>query len=162
MRSQLSIYRAGLLAALLLGSALAPAGAEPTPPAAQAAPKTESAGLDGAWIAVGLAAALLIFAFTRKSGQEVPPANPTSEPIAAPEPPTTPAEPSTAGTETPPIEPGVQAAPVEPAQPIAEAQPLGEPSERPAEKMEQPPIEPEQSEKEASTEPSQAPPESTS
>lgn len=165
MRSRPLIYRAGLWVALLSGSAMNLAGAEP-PPAAPAAAKTESAGLDGgAWMAVGLAAALLVFAFTRKSGQEAPPANPTAAPSASPEPPTTPVESSMAGAEAQSIEPSLhQAAPVEPAQVIAEAE-QGEASERPAGKLEQPALDPGSPEaaKEASAEPRQAPaPESTS
>jgi hypothetical protein len=102
MKLQQSFFQASLLAALLSGTALARAGEETAPaqavtlaaaPAPEAQPavdpaKSESApaaavtasgGMDGSLIALGLAAALLIFAFIPKGGKQAPAASSSSK-----------------------------------------------------------------------------------
>jgi cytoskeletal protein RodZ len=72
MKLQKTFFRAGLLATLVAGPTVAWAAGE--------------SALSDNFIILGLAAALVIFAFTRKSEKQAPPPAPVEEPSAEPEP----------------------------------------------------------------------------
>jgi cytoskeletal protein RodZ len=73
MRLHQMFFRVGLFTTLAAGSTLASAAGE-----------AASGGLSDNYIVLGLAAALFIFAFTRKSEKQAPPAAPASEPVEEP------------------------------------------------------------------------------
>jgi hypothetical protein len=73
MKFNSALFRTGLCVALAAGSDLAAAAGE-----------AASGGFSDNFIVLGLAAALIIYAFTRKSEVQAPPAAPAQEPAEEP------------------------------------------------------------------------------